>query len=334
MSKLFIPENYKGRPDLIESFTYYRDQYIAYNEVYARFATLVKDIENGVKITSSYQNPLNASVKPAHANGSAVYKEAHRRFLMQFMGVSDLLIAVHARGLYIEGSFFKSFEPSSINVTKASLGVSDSEFSLYTDAFIKERNAIISSKNKNTFYSAFTVQSNGVDVRNIGKLYMPEDMIGDLRSLVEEGKILVTESTKAEIVRLTEAQKHAEEAYIAAKGAYEEASSLDEKLVALKRAELVKAEDEKTAIERDLKAARALLAEMEHETLWLRHALLPYGIELHHTAQWNYNILHLAGVDYADAVEVINAEGAVERHVAVYQAEMGFQINEGSKYHK
>ena len=325
----FVPESYKGRPDLIESFAFYRDQYIAYNEVYARFARLVKDIENGVKITSSYQNPLNASIKPVHVNGSAVYKEAHRRFLMQFMGVSDLLIAVHAKGLYIEGSFFKTYSPADINVTKATLNVSDSEFALYTDAFTKERNAIIASKNKNTFYSDFTVQSNGVDVRNVGKLYMPEDMIGDLRSLVEEGKILVTESTEAEIERLTEAQKNAEEAYLAAKKAYEEASAISEELVALKRAELVKAEDAKILIEKELKTARALLADMKHGTLWLRHALLPYGIELHHTAQWNYNILHLAGVDYADAVEVINAEGAVERHVAVYQRELGFQINEG-----
>ena len=75
--------------------------------------------------------------------------------------------------------------------------------------------------------------------------------------------------------------------------------------------------------------AQQLYNDVHDEYLWIRNALRPYGIELHHTAQWNYNILHLGGVDYADYVEVINEDGEVEKHVAVYQAKTGFQINDG-----
>lgn len=58
----------------------------------------------------------------------------------------------------------------------------------------------------------------------------------------------------------------------------------------------------------------AYIAELRDENLWVRHALTQYKIEMHMAAQWDYNIIHITGVDYADFVE--NADGSI--HVACY----------------
>ena len=59
----------------------------------------------------------------------------------------------------------------------------------------------------------------------------------------------------------------------------------------------------------------------------VRTALLSYKIEMHITCQWNYNIIHVAGVDYNDY-----AMSGGQKHVAVY-LDMDeyslFQINSG-----
>ena len=73
---------------------------------------------------------------------------------------------------------------------------------------------------------------------------------------------------------------------------------------------------------------QAYINEITHEDLWVRHALTQYMIEMHVTAQWDYNIIHVTGIDYADTYDVVY-DSKQTSNVAVY-LEMsqykGFQI--------
>ena len=62
---------------------------------------------------------------------------------------------------------------------------------------------------------------------------------------------------------------------------------------------------------------QAYIDEVTHEDLWVRHALTQYMIEMHVTAQWDYNIIHVTGIDYADTYDVVY-DGKQTSNVAVY----------------
>ena len=70
----------------------------------------------------------------------------------------------------------------------------------------------------------------------------------------------------------------------------------------------------------------AYIAELKDENLWVRHALTQYMIEMHMTAQWDYNIMHVTGIDYADTIETVY-DGKDTVSVAVY-----LEMDEYSKF--
>ena len=365
----YMPENYQGRGDLEEEFAYYRDHYIALNDVEA--------------IAKSDSSKLAYKMARTRSNGSTVYNTAFDSFVIQFMAAYDVRQIVKNEGLTnLKTTYFKELAPRKV---KADFGGNEADFKLYTDAFNAARNAMYSANNGALFYDAFTVELRD-DMRHRGKLYMPEDMVGDLTDLVMAGSEYMKEYAEKQILELTALIETRTEEYnevraeylavLAAVSALEEmkayvndgfSAALDAKIANVEAALTTAADSEKPILlaqldayktlkeslgadplksielllpdfdkeladavdkltvaankldeaKQNLKKANTTKENVNDPDLWVRYALTPYMIELHHTCQWNYNIVHLTGVDYTDYVEVVTDAG-VEKHIAIY----------------
>ncbi len=70
-------------------------------------------------------------------------------------------------------------------------------------------------------------------------------------------------------------------------------------------------------VQKDYDAKSAYIGELLDKDLWVRHALTQYMIEMHVAAQWDYNIIHVTGIDYADTFDYVQY-GENTTQVAVY----------------
>ena len=259
---------YVGRADLEEEFAYYRDMYIAYNDVLA--------------LSTSNAAQLVYGMTPTRTTDSAGYKAGFNQFVIQFMAAYDVRQMIASNG-WTGNNLWKP----TVQKTKADFGGNATDFSTYSAAFLEARNAMATAGSATMAYTDFEAITRE-DVRNTDKMYMPEAMVGDLTSLIEPGRQYMVEYAAKLLASATNNS--------------------------------------------ELKTAQDLSKAVNDEYLWRRHCLTPYEIELHHTCQWNYNIVHLAGIDYADYIEITNDAGVKEKHIAIYMKHSEysvFQINAG-----
>ena len=144
---------------------------------------------------------------------------------------------------------------------------------------------------------AESVKQRTEDPLALGKMYLAEDMVGDFRDEVEKG--IAFSAVKAEkIVR------EAQAAFDAEKAKYDAADAAG-------KLKLQKAYD---AAAKTLEEAEARAERMTGEYTKYRYAHEHLALEVHITAQWCFNIIHVSGIDYEDTLTDI--DGNV--HVAVY----------------
>ncbi|MBO5755801.1 MAG: right-handed parallel beta-helix repeat-containing protein [Clostridia bacterium] len=149
-----------------------------------------------------------------------------------------------------------------------------------------------------------------VDPISINKRYLDLEMVEGFRDEVSNGIALAALRADALV-----AEKQAD--YDALKAKYDAGDSVTK--VAMQKA-LSEAE---TALEN----AKSRAALMTGEYTKYRFALEHLGLELHITAQWCFNIIHISGIDYEDTIQ--HSDGSV--HVAVYmnpEENAYFAINE------
>ena len=132
---------------------------------------------------------------------------------------------------------------------------------------------------------------------DVSKVYLDTEMLGDLRDEVAAG-LATAEARAAALVTAAKAEADA------AKAAYEAASGTVKDGIKKTYEEALAA----------LTAAEERAALMTGEYTGYRFALEELGLEMHITAQWCFNIIHIAGIDYEDTLTA--SDGSV--HVAVY----------------
>ncbi len=220
------------RTDLITAYEDAKMRFLALKEMYSQY--------NDGKLT------LDSTCKP----NTADYEAQYEAFKMRRLVLDDLM-----------GQYSKLDGTAANN--KAAFGTL--EPTLYTDdayekAFITLRNTIKAMESINFEPYLPMVESNAIKEN---KYYVNEEVVGDLRTAIAEGKA------------------RNEAAYEAILAKYNAADAAG-------KAEL---EDE-----------LAHAAERVGEFTWFRYSLENCGPEVFQAGQWWHNIVHVAGVDYDDYV--------------------------------
>ncbi len=132
---------------------------------------------------------------------------------------------------------------------------------------------------------------------DVSKIYLDQEMLGDFRAEIEAGIPLAARRAEAMVAE-------AQAIYDDLKAQYENGTAAVKLRLKKKYENAEKALDE----------AKSRAALMTGEYTKYRFALEHLGLEVHITAQWCFNIIHVAGIDYEDTMTA--TDGSV--HVAVY----------------
>ncbi len=150
-----------------------------------------------------------------------------------------------------------------------------------------------------------------------------------------ENAAIALEETNATGEAAAETYSTAFANYVKVGMAYEAATALDEEdnplgmdgiKALLEATNEVRAEAETAAlqatsnlasVQKDYDEKSKYISEIKDEDLWVRHALTQYMIEMHVAAQWDYNIIHITGIDYNDIFDY-EYLGEQTTQVAVY----------------
>ncbi len=142
---------------------------------------------------------------------------------------------------------------------------------------------------------AFTQRTDDPTV--LGKMYLDREMVGEFEDEIARGFAIAAESARTLVAE-------AQAAHDELKAAYENGD-------AATKAQLTKKYD---AAKEALANAKERAALMTGEYTKYRFALEHLGLELHITAQWCFNIIHVSGIDYEDVIYTDDGN----EHVAVY----------------
>ncbi len=223
----------------------------------------------------------------------------------------------------------------------------------YANEFIRLRDLIVADKQIGSFDKYLpTVEFDASDSAfKIGKIYLPLDMIGDLKDEMLASKERVTANAKTALAqakaetaaaqserdRLVAERDAKQEARDAAKTAYENAAFADkeslknaywaaERAYQLSVTAATNALNLLTAKTAAQAEAQARVDAMLDDEDWRRFALDDYGLEIHQAGQWWYELYHLTGIDYDDTVEA--EDGSI--HVACFRRLSDGYMAEGS----
>lgn len=186
------------------------------------------------------------------------------------------------------------------------------------EAAVEEAKAILESTQL-----TFDTLSAALDALEALRAYLSGDFEAHLDSLIASSPT-ETEADKA-ILEAYKAVKERLATTEAREALNEQIKAQDEVVSTFRIEKLSTAKTNLQNLEMEASDARNVKYKATHDDLWIKTALTPYRMELHHNCYWNFNILHIEGVDYADYVETVDADGNVQRHVAVYVNKLEYQ---------
>ena len=270
---------------------------------------------------------LTADTPSAHPEDD-IYSDFFHGAKLTLLALSDLKAQLFAERESRDN--FKNYEPK----------LSQNES--YATEFYRLRDQMVADKKVGSFDNyAPTVDFETADSAfAIGKIYLPLEMIGDLKDELLAGRGRVTAATEAEkkaaaaavtaaeskVNALTADRRAKSTACEAAKKAYENAAFAEKEALAAEyyaaeralqgaNTALTAAQGELATLQKELKTLEDKLVSLRDDEDWRRYALDDYGLEIHQAGQWWYELYHLTGIDYDDVA--IAEDGSV--HVACFR---------------